>query len=138
MKATYPKQVTEDIIHYQAIGFSASETVEIFKKERSVTIAINTVYRHRKSAVAQEIIDELIRQQERRILKQEHDNPALSLKYSNELLKILIPTRVETYSKVEATTKNLTIIKMWQPDESISSAGSNPAVLPVCKAKKLP
>jgi len=138
VKTTYPKNITEEIVHYQALGFSAEETREALIDKNTVTISLNTIYKHRKSAVAQEIIDELIRQQERRILKQEHDNPELSLKYSNELLKILIPTRVETYSKVEATTKNFTIIRMWQPDSTNGTTDSNPAILPVSEAKKLP
>lgn len=105
VKTTYPKTITEAIIHYQAIGFSAHETQKALKEENGLDISLNAIYRHRKSIVAQEIIDEDIRNQKRRILKAEASNPELALKYANELLKIEIPARMEIISK------NLTVNK---------------------------
>jgi hypothetical protein len=87
----YSKQVTEDIIKYQALGFSAEETREALKKERGVYPNLNTIYQHRRSPIGQELASELLRQQERDILKSDSDNRELAMRYRNELLKIMIP-----------------------------------------------
>jgi hypothetical protein len=91
----YPKLVTEKIIELQAKGFSAEETRSYFKQEQDLNIGINTIYRHRKSVVGQEIADEMVRAQQRSIRRQEEKNPGLAMKYRNELLKLLIPQRIE-------------------------------------------
>lgn len=83
------------------MGFSAEETRSTLKEQNGISITLNTVYRHRKSAVGQEIVEELIRRQERSILKADTDDPALAMKYRNELLKILVPQRIEAYTKVD-------------------------------------
>ena len=91
----YPKLITEKIIELQAKGFSAEETRSYFEQEQGLKIGINTVYRHRKSVVGQEIADEMVRAQQRSIRRQEEKNPGLAMKYRNELLKLLIPQRIE-------------------------------------------
>jgi hypothetical protein len=47
---------------------------------------------------------------------------------------------VSTTRKIEAKTesKNLTIIRMWTPNDATTGTGSNSEVLPVSEAKKLP
>jgi hypothetical protein len=87
----FTKSVTEEIIHYQALGFSASETKTVLKEKNEIEISLNTIYKHRASPIGQEIASELLRQQERSILKTDSSNPELAMRYRNELLKILIP-----------------------------------------------
>jgi hypothetical protein len=87
----FTKSVTEEIIHYQALGFSASETKTALKDKNEIEISLNTIYKHRASPIGQEIASELLRQQERSILKTDSSNPELAMRYRNELLKILIP-----------------------------------------------
>jgi hypothetical protein len=87
----FTKSVTEEIIHYQALGFSASETKTALKDKNEIEISLNTIYKHRASPIGQEIASELLRQQERSILKTDGSNPELAMRYRNELLKILIP-----------------------------------------------
>jgi hypothetical protein len=103
----YPKIITEKIIELQAKGFSAEETRSYFQQEQGLKIGLNTVYRPRKSVVGQEIADEMVRTQQRSILKQEEKNPALAMKYRNELLKLLIPQRIE--QKIEGSGQNWTV-----------------------------
>jgi DNA-binding transcriptional MerR regulator len=95
----YHRNITERIIELQAKGFSAEETRQALQEQNSINIGIATIYRHRTGAIAQEITDELIRQQQRDILRQQQTNPELALKYRNELLKLLIPVKAEILSK---------------------------------------
>jgi len=103
VKTTYPKTVTEKIIEYWGLGFSASETKDALLTEQQINIGLNTIYKHRHSLDGQNLIDQLINKQLRDILSQRKDNPELSMRYRNELLKILVPVQIET------TNKNLTI-----------------------------
>ncbi|MCJ7767085.1 hypothetical protein MUP79_01660 [Candidatus Bathyarchaeota archaeon] len=100
-----PRTITEKIVEYWALGFSAEETREALQEKQNVSICLTTIYKHRHSLTAQNLIDELIRRQERAILKADSDNPELAMKYRNELLKILVPQRIEalTFSKQEIT-----------------------------------
>jgi hypothetical protein len=102
----FSKMVTERIVELWGLGFSAEETRKAFKDER-VTICLNTIYKHRRSLTAQHLIDQLINKQLRDILSQRKDSPELSMRYRNELLKILIPQRIESYaySKEEKSVK---------------------------------
>lgn len=95
----YPRHITQRIIELQAKGFGAYETKEYLDKEYGINIHPNTIYNHRKSPVGQEIIDELIRQQERAILRADAEDRKLAMHYRNELLKILLPQRIEAISK---------------------------------------
>jgi hypothetical protein len=94
----YSKNVTEKIVEYWALGYSAEETRGMLLRERNVGICLTTIYKHRHSLTAQNLIDELMRRQERAILKADTDDPALAMKYRNELLKILVPQRIESLS----------------------------------------
>jgi hypothetical protein len=91
---TFSKLITQKIIEYWGLGFTAEETVKALLDD-GVKISLHAVYNHRKSLTAQNLIDELIRRQERAVLKADTDSPALAMKYRNELLKLLMPQRIE-------------------------------------------
>lgn len=93
----YPKTVTQEIVKAWAKGASAEETVTYLQTEIGVHVCLNTIYKKRKSLEAQEMIDELLRQQLREIVSA--DDKELKLKYRNELLKIFMPIRQEILSK---------------------------------------
>jgi gamma-glutamyl phosphate reductase len=115
----YSRIITQRIVELQAHGFSATETQKALQDEYDISVGINTVYRHRKSSVGQEIIEELIRQQERDILKSDADDRELAMRYRNELLKILIPSRMEILSKslnlTQTTVKH--VVELVDPDD---------------------
>jgi hypothetical protein len=59
-------------------------------------IHLNTIYNHRKGTVSKEITDALVRQQQQDItLANQKGKRDLAMKYRNELLKLLIPQRIE-------------------------------------------
>lgn len=131
----YSKEVTTIILADFARGATAEETRQHLKDTLSIEPSLNTIYSHRHSITTEQLVDELQRQQERDITKEQ--NSEVRMKYRNELLKILVPLRAEITSKSETVNKNLTIIKMWQPNDD-STAGDNASVLPVSKTAKLP
>lgn len=94
---TYSREVTNKIVECWGLGFTAEETVRAVEEWKGITIALNTVYRHRHGITAQQIIDELIRKQLRDIAKD--DNSDLRMKYRDKLLDKLIPHRIEAMSK---------------------------------------
>jgi hypothetical protein len=101
----YPRQVTELIIYYQALGFSAEETRKALKEQNGININLNTIYKHRRSPIGQEMINELIRQQQRDILKADSENKPLAMKYRNELLKLLLQKPAEINVSASASTQ---------------------------------
>ena len=107
VKSMYPKTVTEKIVEYWGLGFSAAETRKALMEKQGVTCCLNTIYKHRHSLTAQDLVDELIRRQQRAIFKADVDNPEAGMKYRNELLKILLPQRIESLSiqKIEQHVK---------------------------------
>ncbi len=114
----YQRNITEKIVDLQALGFSASETVDYLRSKNKVRIGINTVYRHRKSATAREIVDELIRRQERAIATEEAHNPALAMKYRDKLLDKLLPLRIE-----QTVDQTVTLTGMpWMLDPNAKKA----------------
>ena len=95
----FSRAVTQRIIELQAIGLSAEETRKRLRERDDITLSLNTVYNHRRSSVGREIIDELIRMQLRSIAHAAAGKgSAQAMKYRNELLKILIPVRIENLS----------------------------------------
>ena len=82
----YTKIITEEIIRLQANGFTAEETRTYLKDNYQINIGLNTVYRHRHSPIGHEMLMELIRHQERSILKADSTNPALAMKYRADLI----------------------------------------------------
>ena len=119
---TYPKNFTEKIVELEAHGFTADETVSYFKEHGYNHVGLATVYRHRKGLLAAEITEETARQQRRSILKQDEANPQLAMKYRNELLKLLIPQRIEalTYNRSEInvnTNQNISLQNYNEEDK---------------------
>ena len=86
MKSLYQKSITEEIIRLQANGFSAEETRAYLKKEKDIEPALNTIYKHRRSPIGVEMLNELIRHQERSILKADSSDPSLAMKYRADLI----------------------------------------------------
>ena len=101
----YRKEITHLIIECWGKGLSAEETREFIQRKKDILIGLATVYRHRHSITGQKIVDELFRSQRRDIALEE--NGETRMKYRNELLKILIPQRIESLSiqKIEQTVK---------------------------------
>lgn len=112
----YARTITQRIIELQAKGFTLNETKDYLDKEYGINIHINTIWNHRKSPAGQEIIDELIRQQERAILKADVEDRALAMKYRNELLKILLPQRIEAKGEITQTQRVLHL-HLWKPEQ---------------------
>ena len=102
----YSKIITQRIIELQAKGFSAEETKKILLEKDGLDISVDTIYRHRKSPVGQELIAELIRQQERSIVRADSTDPPLAMKYRNELLKILTLQNPQVNVTVNATAQS--------------------------------
>lgn len=103
----YSKEVTAQILADFARGASAEETHKHLLDLYGKAPCINTIYTHRKSITAEQIVDELLRQQERDITKTSHEE--LRLKYRNELLKILLPQKILAYTKTETTNTNVNV-----------------------------
>jgi len=87
VKLMYSKMVTEKIIEYQALGFSAEETKTAFLDKTGKAPCLNTIYKHRRSPVGMEMLRELIRHQERSILKTDNEHErALAMRYRDSLI----------------------------------------------------
>jgi hypothetical protein len=95
----YSKEVTAIIMQDWGKGASAEETVSHLKQIYGKAPCLNTIYAHRNSLTAKDLVDELLRQQERDITKSTDEE--LKLKYRNELLKIFIPQMTINLSKQE-------------------------------------
>ena len=119
---TFSKQVTHKIVEHWGLGFTAEESQKALVDD-GIKISLHTVYNHRRSLTAQNLIDELIRRQERASLKADADHPELAMKYRSELLKILVPQRIEavSYSEVE---EKVTVNVTENEDEILSKAAS--------------
>ena len=66
-------------------GLTAEETVDYLKEKHKISVALQTVYNHRKSLTAQDMVDELLRQQNRDIALADR---ALKLKYRDRVLAV--------------------------------------------------
>jgi len=95
----YSKIIIEEIIRFQALGFSAEETRIALKDKYGKQPALNTIYKYRRSPIGQEMIEELIRHQERDILKADSENIGLAMKYRDKLLALLLPQKIMSYHK---------------------------------------
>lgn len=96
---TYSREITNMIVECWGLGLSAEETREYIFRTKQVMMGLATVYRHRHSLTAQQIIDELMRKQMRDIAKE--DNSDVRMKYRDKLLEKLLPKRLEMYSQHE-------------------------------------
>jgi hypothetical protein len=120
----YPKTVTSQIIHYQALGFTASETQDVLQEKFNIKPHLNTIYNHRRSPYGVEILCELIRHQERDILKcSTAEDRELAMKYRDKLIEKLmdrlLPKRFEADVKSQHTEKILHVMvsaKMMKDD----------------------
>lgn len=117
----YKRAVTETIVHCWGKGLSASETVTWIKEKLNLDVGIATVYRHRHSLTAKDIIEELMREQRRDIALCQSD--ATRMKYRDKLLKKLIPELITMKADLNVNGLNEsinTLIKFSQdePDES--------------------
>ena len=118
---TYSKEITNMIVECWGLGLSAEETREYISRSKEVMIGLATVYRHRHSITAQQIIDELMRKQMRDIAKEGDSD--LRMKYRDKLLEKLIPQRIESYlrQEIEQTVK---IDATEDEDEILSKAAA--------------
>jgi len=113
---TYSREVTHFIVECWGLGFTAEETVRAIKETKQVHVGLATIYRHRHSITAQQIIDELIRKQLRDIAKAEEDE--VRMKYRDKLLEKFIPHRIEAYQKTESIERKEVAFKL----DSLDSA----------------
>jgi hypothetical protein len=89
----YTKEITQLIVYYWGKGQTAEQTVQSIQQLKNIRLGLATVYRRRNSLTAKTMIDELQRQQQQDIT--ESGDTELKLKYRNELLKILLPQKIE-------------------------------------------
>jgi len=115
---TYSKEVTALILSDWAKGVTAVETQTHLRDVLGKTVSTPTIYRHRHSLTTQDLIDELLRQQERDIITV--DSKKLAMHYRNELLKILLPVRIEQLSmNINKNTSETTVkhvVELVDPD----------------------
>jgi len=97
----YSKEVTATILADFAKGASAEETRLHLEEVLGVKPALNTIYAHRKSVTVEQLVDELLRQQERDITKETDSYKRMM--FRDKLLDKLMPL------KQEIVTKNLNI-----------------------------
>jgi len=105
------------IVECWGLGLTAEETREYIHRTKKVMMGLATVYRHRHSLTAQQIIDELIRKQMRDIAKE--DSSDIRMKYRDKLLEKFIPQRIEAYQKsVHEEKREVTInVDGFSPEE---------------------
>jgi len=111
---TYSKEVTNKIVECWGLGFTAEETVKTIKEWKDITIALHTVYRHRHSLTAQQIIEELMRKQFRDIANEEDSE--VRMRFRDKLLEKLIPQRIETKGEL-TQTQQILHLHMWKPEQ---------------------
>lgn len=99
----YSKEITAVILADHAKGATAEETKKHLQDAFGLSPNLNTIYAHRKSITTAQVVDELLRQQERDITKE--PNSKIRMEYRDRLLDKLMPL------KQEIITKNLTVNK---------------------------
>jgi Fe2+ or Zn2+ uptake regulation protein len=104
----FEKGVTQRIVELWGLGYTAEETVNQLKEKYNIKISLHTVYNKRNSLTAKEMISELQREQLKEIASAK--SPGLRLKYRNELLKILLPVRMEQKMKLEGNNMVVEIV----------------------------
>ena len=82
----YPKHITHEIIRLQANGFTIRETQAYLKEHYQINPHRNTVHSHRHSPIGIEMLNELIRHQERSILKADSTDPQSAMRYRADLI----------------------------------------------------
>ena len=107
-KIMFGKEVTQRIVELWGLGYTAQETVTALKEKHNIKISLHTVYNKRNSLTAKEMISELQREQLKEIAATK--SPGLRLKYRNELLKILLPIKMEQNMRIEGNPGVVEII----------------------------
>lgn len=97
VKLTYGKEVLAIILADYAKGASAEETQRHLQDTLHIKPCTNTIYAHRNEITIDQLIDELARQQERDITKEEDSD--IRMHYRNELLKLFVPVKIIQLNK---------------------------------------
>lgn len=114
----YAKTVTRKIVELQAKGFSGEETREYLKQHHEIKPCLDTIYRHRQSPTGIEMLHELIRQQERDILKCDNDEEReLAMRYRDKLIGQLMDKLLPSLSQIES--RNVEELKVEEKHVSI-------------------
>ena len=104
----FRKEVTQRIVELWGLGYTAEETVRELREKYKLRISLHTVYNKRNSLTAQQMITELQREQMKDIATT--SSPGLRLKYRNELLKILLPKKLEQKMRIEGGPTRVEIL----------------------------
>ena len=118
----FSKTVIQRIVNLWGIGASAEETVTALRDE-DVKISLHCVYNIRRGLTAQQMIDELQREQQRDIAK--CDTPALKMKYRDLLLAKLIPQqkdRIEVNVNATASSTSESTVKLLSEYDALIAA----------------
>ena len=105
---TYGKEIHAIILTDFAKGATAEETQKHLQDALNIKPCTNTIYAHRGKFTIDQVVDELARQQERDITKEE--NSDIRMHYRNELLKLFVPVKIIQLSKNININKNETNI----------------------------
>lgn len=97
----YGKEITRLIVECWAKGLTAKETITYIEQKTGKSPSEVTVYRHRQTITAKEIIEEMERQQRRDITLSQSDS--VRLKYREKMLQRLNPATIT--QKIEAEVK---------------------------------
>jgi hypothetical protein len=115
----YPKQITELILDLQAKGYTAQLTQRWIKDNNQIHIGLQTIYRHRTSALAHEIVEAMAVQQQQDItIESQRGSREVAMKYRNEFLKIMLPQMSIALTKNINETSNEIhhVIEFVDPD----------------------
>lgn len=93
----YSKEITAVILADHAKGASAEETKKHLQDAFGLSPNLNTIYAHRKSITTEQVVDELLRQQERDITKEANSDRRMY--YRDKLLEKLMQLKIEIVSK---------------------------------------
>ena len=120
---TFSKEVTQHIVHMWGLGLTAEETLKGLKEQYEIIMSLHTVYNKRNSITAQQMIDEIQREQQRDIAKEQ--NSEVRMRYRDKLLDKLLPHKIQTDQNVNVTGMDEGIQQLikfsQQPDDSNGS-----------------
>lgn len=102
---TYGKEIKATAISDHSKGATATEIQKHLTEVYNVKPCTNTIYDWISNVTIEQIVDELMRQQERDITKESDSD--LRMHYRNELLKLLMPAKQEIISKSLNVNKNI-------------------------------
>jgi hypothetical protein len=119
----YSKPILEEIVIHQAYGFSGEESREALKNKFGVKPCLDTIYRHRKDPVGKELLLELIRHQERDILKADSEDREQAMRYRDKLIEKLMDRLMPTLTQVDShhteEIKEIQLIWHVEPSDKI-------------------